>query len=576
MTLQEKEFTDQARNRRDAQSVADYLSRSGKLTANALDRAMDLAAKTGEPLQAVLSRAGFVSERDLAEAFSTVLGLPLTKTIDYPNRPVLADRFSAKFLKESRVIPLEDSEQGLMIAIVDPFEVFTLDAARFAAKKPLLLRIAYPADFEAAYERLYGEGKSEISEIIEGAPRGKDRPLDDDMLRLQDSSSDAPVIRLANLLITQAVDARTSDIHIEPMEGDVRTRFRIDGVLREVESPPYHLASALISRLKIMAKLNIAERRLPQDGRIKLAVRGKDIDFRLSTTPTIHGESIVLRVLDRSALALDFENLGLDADSIQTLRHAMRQPHGILLVTGPTGSGKTTTLYAALTELNSSEKKILSIEDPVEYQIHGVNQVNVKPQIGHTFANALRSFLRQDPDIMLVGEIRDLETAQVSIQAALTGHLILTTLHTNSAASSVTRLLDMGVEPFLVASTVTAIAAQRLVRCLCPQCRVAYVPSDLLLRDLKITLTGRMLAALYKPAGCARCNGAGYLGRTAIIEVLMMTDELRQLVIERASAKTLEERAISSGMRTMYQHGMAKALAGETSPEEVVRVTGLT
>ncbi|HUD53461.1 type II secretion system ATPase GspE, partial [Parvibaculum sp.] len=396
----------------------------------------------------------------------------------------------------------------------------------------------------------------------------------DDVERLKDIASEAPVIRLVNLLITRAVEARASDIHIEPMDGELRVRYRVDGVLQEVESPPQRLSSAVISRIKIMAKLNIAERRLAQDGRIRLAVRGKDIDFRVSTTPTIHGESVVLRILDRGSLKLDFAALGFDDEILGAFRDVLDRPHGILLVTGPTGSGKTTTLYTSLLELNTPDKKILTIEDPVEYQLKGINQVQVKPQIGLTFATALRSFLRQDPDIMMIGEIRDLETAEIAVQAALTGHLILSTLHTNDAASAVTRLLDMGVEDYLLTSTINGIAAQRLVRRLCPHCRQPYeaLPEMLERLGLGAFAAGRTVT-LYRATGCAHCSHTGYLGRSSVLEVLAMTDRLRQLVLAHAESGLLRKAAIEDGMQTMHFHGLKKVLAGETTVEEVLRVT---
>jgi general secretion pathway protein E len=358
------------------------------------------------------------------------------------------------------------------------------------------------------------------------------------------------------------------------MNGELRVRYRIDGELVDVESPPAHLSAAIVSRVKIMASLNIAERRIAQDGRIRLAVRGKDIDFRVSTVPTIHGESVVLRILDRSSLKLDFSALGFDADVSGAIRDLLERPFGILLVTGPTGSGKTTTLYTALLELNTRARKILTIEDPVEYQLAGVNQVQVKPQIGLTFANALRSFLRQDPNVMMVGEIRDLETAQVAVQAALTGHVILSTLHTNDAATAITRLLDMGMEDFLLTSTINGVVSQRLVRMLCPHCREAYVALPELAARLQIpSRSDGQPHQLYRPRGCEQCAHTGYFGRTAIVEVLAMADPLRQLVLSRADTAALRRQATASGMRSMHQHGIAKALAGETSVEEVLRAT---
>jgi general secretion pathway protein E len=401
----------------------------------------------------------------------------------------------------------------------------------------------------------------------------EDEDRDTDLERLKDLASEAPVIRLVNTLITRAVEMSASDIHLESAESRLRVRYRIDGVLREIEAPPARLKSAIISRVKIMAKLNIAERRLAQDGRIRLAIRGKEIDFRVSTTPSIHGESVVLRILDRGSLPLDFVALGFDSRLLPPFIEILNRPHGIVLVTGPTGSGKTTTLYTALTTLNSPDSKILTVEDPVEYVLEGINQVQVKPQIGLTFANALRSFLRQDPDIMMIGEIRDLETAQIAVQAALTGHLVLSTVHTNDAASAMTRLLDMGIEDYLLTSTISGVLGQRLVRRVCESCREPYTVSRDLQERLGLAAFGAADGAtLYRAAGCARCNGTGYRGRTMILELMVTTDPIRALVLRHAEAREIQAEAIRGGMQTMYAHGMRKALEGMTTAEEVMRV----
>lgn len=554
-------------------ALGSKLVADGKLATVNLDRAERLAAESGERLGAVLTRLGLVSERDLADAYASLFNLPLARIQDFPEAPVLEDRLSRKFLKEAHIVPLAERDDGLSIAMIDPLDAEALEALRFAVDKPILVHVAYPSDFESAWDRLYGDGKSEITQIAEGAEAHAHDPSDD-VERLKDIASEAPVIRLVNLLITRAVEARASDIHIEPMDGELRVRYRIDGVLRDVESPPQRLSSAVISRVKIMAKLNIAERRLAQDGRIRLAVRGKDIDFRVSTTPTIHGESVVLRILDRGSLKLDFAALGFDDEILAAFRDVLDRPHGILLVTGPTGSGKTTTLYASLLELNTPDKKILTIEDPVEYQLKGINQVQVKPQIGLTFATALRSFLRQDPDIMMIGEIRDLETAEIAVQAALTGHLILSTLHTNDAASAVTRLLDMGVEDYLLTSTINGIAAQRLVRTLCMRCREPYEALPEMMERIGLAdFVPAESAALHRAVGCPHCNHTGYLGRSSILEILVMTDRLRQLVLSHTEAGLIRKAAIDEGMQTMHEHGMKKALSGMTTVEEVLRVT---
>jgi general secretion pathway protein E len=546
------------------------LVENGVLPAQSLDRAERMAAESGERLELVLARLGLVSERDIAVTLAAVLGLGVAAAKDFPDAPVLEDRLNRTFLKEAQLVPLAERSDCLVVAMVDPLNDYALQAARFAAGKPVSRMVAAPIDLEAAYERLYGEGKSGLHQIVDSAATASGN--EEDIERIKDSASEAPVIRLVNHLITRAAEARASDIHIEPMDGEMRVRYRIDGVLHAMEAPPAHLAAAIVSRIKIMARLNIAERRVAQDGRIRLAVRGKDVDLRVSVMPTIHGESVVLRILDRGSLALDFSALGFEPDIVTRVRDLMERPYGIVLVTGPTGSGKTTTLYAGLQELNSTEKKILTVEDPVEYQLKGINQVQVKPQVGLTFASALRAFLRQNPDIMMVGEIRDLETAQVAVQAALTGHLLLSTLHTNDAASAVTRLLDMGIDDFLLTSTLNGLVAQRLVRTLCT-CAEPYEALPEFVRKLQLPVSEGGAIVLHRPKGCERCAGTGYHGRSAIVEVLAMSDAIRDLVLAHAEAGTIRKRAMQEGMQSMLMHGMKKAVAGRTTVEEVLRAT---
>ncbi|MDF0487775.1 GspE/PulE family protein [Sphingomonas sp. H39-1-10] len=383
--------------------------------------------------------------------------------------------------------------------------------------------------------------------------------------------SDAPVIRAVNRLIASASDQRASDIHVEPNDDGLAVRFRIDGMLRNAVRLPAAMKAPLVSRIKVMAGLNIAERRLPQDGRLRISVRGNEVDLRVATSPSIHGESVVMRILDRSKLALDFKALGFDAELTRRIREAIARPHGIVLVTGPTGSGKTTTLYAALSELNTQERKLLTVEDPIEYRLPGVIQTQVNPAINFTFSTALRSFLRQDPDVMMVGEIRDTETAQIAVQAALTGHMILSTLHTNTAAGAVSRLLDMGVEPFLLGSVLTGVLAQRLVRRLCTDCRHPYEPHDLPagLQDL---LEAQRIRHLYEARGCARCGGSGYAGRVAILEFLRIDDQISRLILRRADTPDILAAGEASGMRSLFVDGLLKAASGLTTIEEVLRV----
>jgi general secretion pathway protein E len=538
-----------------------------------LERARRLEAESGERFDRIAAKLGLISEHDMAGAYARLVGTPLLTAEDFPASPVATDRVRPAFLQQNRILPITETDTALVIAMADPLDDRPARALAFALDKHVERRAAVPADIEAAFARLYGAGRAASETLDEHEGQRDDADRDDDLERLKDLASEAPVIRLVNGIIARAVEMHASDIHLESADGGLRLRFRIDGVLREMDAPPARLKSAIVSRVKIMAKLNIAERRLAQDGRTRLAVRGKDIDFRVSTTPSIHGESVVMRILDRGALALDFASLGFDAALLGQFRDVLARPHGIVLVTGPTGSGKTTTLYTALTELNSPDSKILTVEDPVEYVLQGINQVQVQPQIGLTFSTALRSFLRQDPDIMMIGEIRDLETAQIAVQAALTGHLVLSTVHTNDAASAMTRLMDMGIENYLLASTINGVLGQRLVRCLCPRCRVPYAASaDLVARTGLETVGAAAGATLYRPVGCAACGGTGYRGRTMILELLTMTDTLRALVLRQAEAQAIQAAAVADGMQTMFAHGLRKALAGITSVEEVVRV----
>ncbi|MCB1792837.1 MAG: type II secretion system ATPase GspE [Candidatus Competibacteraceae bacterium] len=545
-----------------------------KLADADLQRARRVQDGTGENLDSLLVKLGLVSERDLAEALSTQLKLPLVQPADYPDTPVTNGGVSARFLKESRAIPLFEDEQGLTVAMANPTDDYVLAALRLATGKAVWPRVAMPSEWEAAFERLYGSGRSAMGQIVDSIGLADNLTDEEQIQHLKDLASEAPVIRLVNLMTARAVESRASDIHIEPFENRLKIRYRVDGVLREVESPPSRLSAAVISRIKIMAKLNIAERRLPQDGRIQLRAQGKEIDLRVSTVPTLWGESVVMRILDKASVVLDFAKLGFSSRTLKRFLDVLHQPHGIILVTGPTGSGKTTTLYTALQTINTPERKILTVEDPVEYQLEGVNQIQVKAQINLTFANALRAIVRQDPDVIMIGEMRDVETAGIAVQSALTGHLVLSTLHTNDAAGSITRLLDMGVEDYLLTSTINGILAQRLVRLLCTQCRQPYPALPELADELRLYRfsDGRDIT-LYKPIGCEQCGGTGYRGRAAIMEFLMMSDPLRRMVLKHADAGELQATAQKEGMDTMYEDGLRKAVAGLTTIEEVLRVT---
>ena len=553
--------------------VAGHLLAQAKLTAADMARARRLAEEAGDALLPLLVRLGLVSERDMALAMSEVLDLPLASAADFPAEPVREDLLTLRFMKDARVLVLDENPERLQVALANPVDDFTLAAIRLAADRSVEAVVALPSEIESAIERLY--------EKVEEAPETGESETDfgdfdeEDIEHLKDLASEAPVIRMVNQLIQRAVESRASDIHIEPFADELKVRYRVDGILKEVDAPPVRSTAAVISRVKIMSKLNIAERRLPQDGRIPIRIQGKELDLRVSTVPTMFGESVVMRLLDKESVRFDLDALGFDGTPRRRLNTILEQPYGILLVTGPTGSGKSTTLYTALSRLNTQERKIITVEDPVEYQLPGINQIQVKSSIGMTFAGALRAIVRQDPDIIMVGEMRDLETARIAVQSALTGHVVLSTLHTNDAASGVTRLLDMGVEDYLLTSTINGILAQRLVRRLCPHCRESYraVP-ELAARFAHIKGLGGLVGEvdLQRAVGCEQCNGTGYRGRLVITEVLVMSEVIRQSILSHATASEIKRLAMEGGMETMYQDGLRKALDGRTTIEEVLRV----
>ena len=555
------------------EQLAALLVEQGRCDPRTIERGRRMASESGQRLDAVLVQLGLVSERDIAQSYGQLLGARVVGTADYPEAPVLPDRLAARFLRGARVLPLARLPDRILLAMADPLDAFARGAVAAATGIPVEIAVALPIELEAALERLYPSG-ADGAAAAEHAEGGA--PLEEDTERLKDLASEAPVIRLVNNIIGRAVETQASDIHIEPFEDGLRIRYRYDGILHEAETPPPRLGAAITSRIKIMAKLDIAERRLPQDGRIKLAVRGQEVDFRVSTIPSLWGETVVLRVLDRSAVAFDYARLGMSKPIVAAFNRALDLPNGIVLVTGPTGSGKTTTLYTGLLGLNSIARKIVTIEDPVEFQLRGINQVQVKPQIGLNFASLLRSILRQDPDVIMVGEIRDIETAQIAVQAALTGHLVLSTVHTNSAAATITRLRDMGLEDYLLTAVLRGVLAQRLVRRLCRECRDPFeAPPDLVARfglDARATRLG--LAGpptLFHPVGCPACRNTGYSGRQAIAEFLQPDDEIERLIFARAEHNDIERAAVASGMHTMFEAGVDAALLGETTLEEVAR-----
>jgi general secretion pathway protein E len=559
--------------------IGELLNERGKLDAANLDRALkvqDTARLAGsrEKIGSILTRMGMVSHRELATALAEQRGWAIVESQEFPEIPVMEDAISSRFILEARAIPVSETEATVVLAMVDPEDTFTVRAFEAATGKAITSKLIAANDFDVAYEKLYGAGKSSMGQIVDNISTRDEEQEFGDIEHLKDLASEAPVIRLVNLVINHALERRASDIHIEPFENRLIVRYRIDGVLHETESPPRRLSAAVISRIKIMANLDIAERRLPQDGRIKLRVQGKEIDLRVSTVPTMHGESVVMRILDKGGVTLDFAALGFDEDNLKVFIDILNQPHGVLLVTGPTGSGKTTTLYTALDRLNQPDVKILTVEDPVEYQMPGINQIQVKPQIQLTFANALRSIVRQDPDVIMIGEIRDLETAQIAVQSALTGHMVLSTLHTNDAASSINRLLDMGVDDYLLTSTVVGIQAQRLVRRLCTHCKTPYQPVEEVVTQMGLRrFTKDKAVTLHHAKGCEHCGHTGYFGRECIMEVLPVTDDIRSLVMKHATASELRTEAMKQGMETMYENGLKKAVNGVTTLEEVLRVT---
>ncbi len=563
-----------------ADRFGSHLVAQGLLDELAVARAQRAQRQSGERFPQVLLHLGILDERGLARALASFCSLDLADSSRFPDTALRASEIDVTFLRRHHVLPIREDGGSLVIAAADPLNGEAVAALAFLLEQPVAIEVATYADIEAGLDRLYDQGGT-VAGTAKAGRTGVPAEVasDEDVRRLQDMASDAPVIRLLQELITRAAGMQASDIHVEPREDSVRVRFRIDGVLHTVETLPTSLRAALGSRIKIEARLNIAEQRLPQDGRMKANVRGREIDLRVSTMPTLWGESIVLRILDRSAVELDLGKLGFAGELRRELTDLLRQPNGIVLVTGPTGSGKTTTLYTALELLNSAERKIFTVEDPIEYQMMGINQIQVQPRIGLNFAHALRSILRQDPDIIMVGEIRDLETAQIAVQASLTGHLVLSTVHTNSAAATITRLIDMGVERYLLASSLKGVLAQRLVRRLCPACAAPSPDNATVLSLLAATgadpetlLEGRP-PRLSRAVGCPACRNTGFAGRTTIAELLTVGPVVRKAMLAGASDEMVQEAGMAGARLTLLQNGLLKALLGETTAEEVLRAT---
>jgi general secretion pathway protein E len=550
----------------------------GLIDQDELHTALNLQPESTEKLCKLLVDLGYVSEKDCLAVVAEHLNVSSISGAEYPAVPVLENVLTHRFMKQCKFVPVALENNVLTLAMTDPLDDATLDLVRQVTGFTIKAVLGAESEIMDVLEKFYGSSASTFGRIIEGIDEGSIDSLADeieDIEQLKDLASEAPVIRLVNLILSKAIEARASDVHIEPFEKDLKVRYRIDGILYDVESPPKKLKAAIISRVKIMAKLNIAERRLPQDGRIKLKVLGKDIDLRVSTLPTMYGESVVMRILDKSNSDLyDLQRLGFPADSLRELEALIRHPHGILLVTGPTGSGKTTTLYSALGTINLPDKKIITIEDPVEYQMDGVNQIQVNPQIGLTFATGLRHIVRQDPDVIMVGEIRDLETAEIAIRAALTGHLVFSTLHTNDAPGAITRLVDMGAEDYLIASSLLGVLAQRLVRVICPHCRVEVFPVPEMLDEIGFRRGDSPEPdRFYEGRGCERCSNTGFSGRLGIFELMVVNDEVRKLTVGKADSGQIRKKALEYGMRSLRDDGWLKVRQGLTTLSEVLRVT---
>ena len=562
-----------------AARLGELLVKASKLGQRELDQALLAQQEIGDRLGRVLMRLGLVSELDVARALAAQLGVELVETAAFPARPLFVLGLEPHYLLAHAVLPLRIDGDELHVAMANPQDRMLAKAIELASGLRVRPCVGLESELQAALARLYAsqlaapDDEDEVA--LEGLEDTEAVGADSDFVEhLRDLASEAPIIGLVNQLIARVIDLRASDIHVEPFESGLSLRYRVDGVLRQEEVVPLGAAAAVTSRIKLLASLNIAERRLPQDGRIRTRVKGHELDLRVSTLPTVHGESVVMRVLDRASIRLALEDMGFAEDNLARFNELLRHPHGIVLVTGPTGSGKTTTLYAALAKIDAGALKILTVEDPVEYQLEGVNQVQVHSQIGLTFASALRSILRQDPDIIMIGEMRDTETAQIAVQSALTGHLVLSTLHTNTAAAAITRLDDMGVPRYLITSTVNGVLAQRLLRCLCSQCREPHALSEAELRQYGLAaFMPRGAREIYRARGCPACKQTGYLGRTSIHELFVLGEEARQAVLGGADAATLHAVARRAGMLTLYEDGLRKVAAGVTSIDEVLRVT---
>ncbi|MFO7900845.1 MAG: ATPase, T2SS/T4P/T4SS family [Planctomycetota bacterium] len=562
--------------------IGEILVEQGIVTEKQVKEALDQAKTQGGALGQMLIQLGYAAEEDVVHALASQAGMEVVKLESLDTIPAeLLDKVGPSLAKIYRIVPVKMEDNTLTVAMADPLNMNALDDLRLMLDCDVRGAVSTESAVDGAIERFYADRRESVEEIIDEMDETRkafeleytDSSRSYDLEQLQEMAMSAPVIKLLNLILLQAIKDQSSDIHFEPFEEEFKVRYRVDGVLYEMIPPPRHLALAVVSRIKVMADLDIAETRLPQDGRIELMISGNPVDLRVSTLPTLFGESVVMRVLDRSVVALDLDRVGLRGDELEIVKTIMDKPHGIVLVTGPTGCGKTTTLYSALNYANDVGLKIITTEDPVEYDLAGIIQVQINESIGKTFAACLRSILRQDPDKILVGETRDLETAEIAIQASLTGHLVLSTLHTNDAPSAITRMIDMPVEPFLLCATLEMIVAQRLVRNICTVCKREYEPSEDMLDQLQLTPDETEGRTFYYGAGCPECNNTGYRGRTAIFEIMQITERMRELIMAKASTQAMRDLAREEGMRTMRESGLLKIFDGTTTIEEVVRET---
>lgn len=558
------------------QPIGQILQDKFAVSAEQIREALSLQKEKGGRLGEILVRMRAAKEGEVLEALSLQFGLPyLPDLLPAQVDPVLLAKIPIGFAKRYEILPIRKENGHVMMAAANPLHLAALDDTRALLGCDVRAVLVPAKAILSCINQVYDRASDTAQQVIEDLSAESLDLLASELqepVDLLEATDEAPIIRLVNSTMFQAVKDRASDIHIEPFERDLEIRYRIDGIMYKILSPPKRFQSSIISRIKIMAGLNIAEKRLPQDGRIGIKIAGRDVDIRVSVIPTAHGERVVLRLLDKSTSLLNLEDIGLTAEERQTMLHLIQLSHGIVLVTGPTGSGKTTTLYASLNRINSPDKNIITIEDPIEYQLKGIGQMQVNPKINLTFANGLRSILRQDPDVIMVGEIRDAETAEIAIHASLTGHLVFSTLHTNDTSGAITRLVDMGIEPFLVSSSVVAIVAQRLVRCICPHCRQSYTPTPEELAKLGFK-TETMRPTFYRAVGCPECRRTGYHGRTGIYEILLIDDEIRQMILSKMDSGRIKTRSIEKGMRTLRDDGARKVVSGITTMEEILRVT---